>query len=85
MAHDVGNHFRVLEAIVKHGVADGLRPVYIADAAALYMFYGNALQMFIAVRESTVLLVQLSAIGAEYGEAQALARAIQRMTEYFVG
>ncbi len=85
MAHDIGNHFRVLEAIVKRGVADGLRPVYIANAAALYMFYGNALQMFVAVRGSTVLLVHLSAIGREHQEAEALARAIQRMTEYFAG
>lgn len=81
-AYDVGNHFRVLEAIVNDGVAEGIRPTYMDDGKDLYMFYGNALQMFVAVHEQTVLLVHLSAMGKEYEEAQALACAIRRLTEY---
>ena len=82
-AYDVGNHFRVLEAMVEGGVGEGLRPSHMEGGCDLYTFYGNKLQMFVAVHGETLLLVHLSALGKEHEQAQALARSIARMKEYF--
>ncbi len=83
MAYDVGSHFRILESIVNEGLPEGKRAVHRENGCSLYKFYGNALQMFVACRAKSLVLLQLSAIGGEHEEAQAMQRARERMREFF--
>ena len=82
-AYDVGSHFRLLESITSDGLPEGKRAVHVAGDCRLYQIYGQVLRMFIAVRGETLVLIQLSKMGGEHEEAQALERAIERMREYF--
>ena len=85
-AFDVGNHFRVLEAIMKDGLAEwlemGLERVSTDAGCRLYAFAGYKLKMFLAVHGRALLLVQLSMLGSE-SERATRTRAVTRMQEFF--
>ncbi len=82
-AYDVGSHFRVLESIVNDGLPSGKRAVHREKNCFLYKFYGTVLQMFVARRGVSLVLIQLSAISGEHEETQATEQACERMREFF--
>lgn len=82
-AFDVGNHFGILEEIVKSGFAEGLTPVHSENGCDIHLFFGNRVQMFVARHEATLLLAHLSIIGTQHRQASALQTAIDRSREHF--
>ena len=85
-AFDVGNLFRILEAIINDGLAIwlemGLERVSTDTGCSLYAFTGYKLTMFLAVHGRALLLIYLSMLGSE-SERAARMRAITRMKEHF--
>ena len=82
-AFDVGNHFLILEKIVKAGFAEGLMPVHTEHGCDIHLFFGNRIQMFVARYGVTLLLAHLSVIGTESWQQNALQRVIDRSKEHF--
>ena len=82
-AFDVGNHFGILEEIVRNGLAEGLTPVHSENGCDIHLFFGNRVQMFVARHETTLLLAHLSSTGTQRRQATALRKAIDRSREHF--
>ena len=82
-AFDVGNQFRILEEIVRNGLTEGLTPVHAADGCEIYLFFGDRIQMFLALHAVTLLLVHLAVLGNASWQEKALQQAIDRSRGYF--
>lgn len=82
-AFDVGNQFRILEEIVKSGLAEGLEPVHAENGCEIYLFFGDRIQMFVSLNGATLLLAHLSVLGNTSWQEKALQRAIDRSREHF--
>lgn len=83
MAFAVGNQFRILEEIVKNGLAEGLAPVHAENGCEIYLFFADRIQMFVSLHGATLLLAHLAVLGNSSWQEKALQQAIDRSREHF--